>query len=929
MANRANDVFGEGKAEQDTLDDQERLAEAFATVSAVAEEDQTRSTLHYGSDEDGALNSEEPMDGARISYASAGEPRSTSDAQAVGTPGGIEDGTAMADPPHREMTARYHYAEEAGPPLDDGQGSAEGVVASAAADDAALPNAAKSEMQQAAVPEDVRTQAGFLRPEGQAKNDSEKGETPPSDRSSETELSAFNLDASVVSENPSDGSENLSTAQQREGFQIDKAAQDGAEDNTKMVNGELEPEPPIGTVTEANEAPTGIALSNAAVAENISGAIVGRLTVSDPNADDTHSFQVSDDRFEVVDGTLRLKEGENLLQEEESQIDVEVTATDAAGSSVAEVFSINMMQVPEMSASSGFKAEYFDVDHNLSKIEDIDWDCVPTHQAVTSDINYANGHGSFWQDGSKDTFGAKITGNIAVEEGGSFAFFLGGDDGAMLFVNGYPVINNDGEHGFRTRSGEVELEPGTHHIEVLYFENYGRAGLKLEWEGPGLDGRELVAAPEQEAMQTISGVPLAIDLDLGETALSVQESLKMSNLPKGTIVSAGKWTTTVEEAGTVDITGRSTDVLSIAPPPDFIGTVEANVTVTMQDPSGHTAEATHSLSFDVNEAHVGGPNVSMVGGFKASYFDVDHSLKKIDDIDWDSEPTHQDFVSDIHYANGRGSFWEGGSADTFGAKLEGQVTVDEGGLYKFFAGGDDGVMLYVNGEPVINNDGLHGFRTRTGEVQLEPGTYDIEVRYFENYGHAGLKLEWEGPGTDGRELVTADLDTHMDQNGSLEVGIDLESAGSDATILVEGLPADTILYIGEDPIVADGSPVDLTGLDVSVMEVSPPPGFEGTINGFITATDTAFNGTEVQSSSPFTLQVGDPDLVADTNGTVLPSVDEDLLVPANDNDVAWNESADNTENDTAPDDVLSEPVPVVYADDALATNTETYERSDW
>ena len=109
-----------------------------------------------------------------------------------------------------------------------------------------------------------------------------------------------------------------------------------------------------------------------------------------------------------------------------------------------------------------------------------------------NDINFSNGPGSFWEGGSRDTFGVEITGNFEVSEQGTFTFHLGGDDGAVLLIDGVPIIDNDGIHGFRTQSGEFELEPGTHAIEVGYFENYGYAGLNLEWEGPGIDGRELV-----------------------------------------------------------------------------------------------------------------------------------------------------------------------------------------------------------------------------------------------------------------------------------------------------------------------------------------------------------------------------------------------------------------------------------------------------
>ncbi|MGH6893213.1 MAG: hypothetical protein ACREEP_13235, partial [Dongiaceae bacterium] len=46
----------------------------------------------------------------------------------------------------------------------------------------------------------------------------------------------------------------------------------------------------------ANAAPTDIELGGSSVVENVAGAIVGALTVVDPDAGDTHTFALSDDR---------------------------------------------------------------------------------------------------------------------------------------------------------------------------------------------------------------------------------------------------------------------------------------------------------------------------------------------------------------------------------------------------------------------------------------------------------------------------------------------------------------------------------------------------------------------------------------------------------------------------------------------------------
>ncbi|MEO0451778.1 MAG: hypothetical protein AAFZ74_15810, partial [Pseudomonadota bacterium] len=100
-------------------------------------------------------------------------------------------------------------------------------------------------------------------------------------------------------------------------------------------------------VADVNEGPTDLALDGNTVAENEVGATVGTLSSFDPDAGDSVTYTVSDDRFEVVDGELRLAEGVELNHEEAASIEVTVTATDAAGASTEETFEINVADVNE------------------------------------------------------------------------------------------------------------------------------------------------------------------------------------------------------------------------------------------------------------------------------------------------------------------------------------------------------------------------------------------------------------------------------------------------------------------------------------------------------------------------------------------------------------------------------------------------------
>ena len=102
-----------------------------------------------------------------------------------------------------------------------------------------------------------------------------------------------------------------------------------------------QPQPP------QNHAPTDIALSASNIAEGKDGATVGKLTTTDPDTGDRHTYAVSDSRFEVAsDGTLKLKAGQHLDYASEKTVNLTVTATDAGGLSTQKTFTLSVQDDP-------------------------------------------------------------------------------------------------------------------------------------------------------------------------------------------------------------------------------------------------------------------------------------------------------------------------------------------------------------------------------------------------------------------------------------------------------------------------------------------------------------------------------------------------------------------------------------------------------
>jgi Ca2+-binding RTX toxin-like protein len=94
-----------------------------------------------------------------------------------------------------------------------------------------------------------------------------------------------------------------------------------------------------------NNAPGGIALSNAPVTENVAGAAIGAVTVQDVDGGDTHTFQISDSRFQIVAGTLKLADGVSLDFETEPTVALTISATDRGGLSTSQSFTITVKDV--------------------------------------------------------------------------------------------------------------------------------------------------------------------------------------------------------------------------------------------------------------------------------------------------------------------------------------------------------------------------------------------------------------------------------------------------------------------------------------------------------------------------------------------------------------------------------------------------------
>jgi hypothetical protein len=94
----------------------------------------------------------------------------------------------------------------------------------------------------------------------------------------------------------------------------------------------------------------------------------------------------------------------------------------------------------------------------------------------------------------------------------------------------------------------------------------------------------------------------------------------------------------------------------------------------------------------------------------------------------------------------------------FAIDYTGRFWVEKPGYYDFSLLSDDGAILYIDDEMVIDNDGEHAPQERTGAVQLSHGVHSVRVSYFQGPRfHVALVLRVKVPGGEMRIFNTDEL----------------------------------------------------------------------------------------------------------------------------------------------------------------------------
>ncbi len=110
------------------------------------------------------------------------------------------------------------------------------------------------------------------------------------------------------------------------------------------------------------------------------------------------------------------------------------------------------------------------------------------------------------------------------------------------------------------------------------------------------------------------------------------------------------------------------------------------------------------------------------------------------------KPYRMGVVPQVYFAGNAGGNTVGsGRGQHVGAVFSGLVYAPKDGNYAFYLTCDDGGMVYLGEDVLVDADGNGASREREGKVRLAAGWHPVRVEYFQGVGAAVLMLKYVGP----------------------------------------------------------------------------------------------------------------------------------------------------------------------------------------
>ncbi|MBN1484598.1 MAG: hypothetical protein JXA37_07740 [Chloroflexia bacterium] len=382
----------------------------------------------------------------------------------------------------------------------------------------------------------------------------------------------------------------------------------------------------------------------------------------------------------------------------------------------------------------GWQGEYWD---------NLDLSGSPQLQRPDSDIDFSWGTGAPAEGLPADNFSARWTRSLSFQEG-RYRFYAQSDDGVRVWLDDSLLIDQWHASPGVVYMADADLAGGSHQLRVEYYEQGGWARLQFRWEP--LSGQEF---PDWQGAYYANAM-----LEGGPVLLRNDKVLDFN------------W-------------GGSSPDAALLPADDF------SVRWTRQAHFDAAAYRFHAvvdggLFLWVGEQQVldhwgNGSSRHVIGEIslargeyplKVEYFEGGGTAQA--QIWWEKVQTQ--YYPDPSFADWKGSYWSnmemrgsptlvrndgsidfnwgtgapapGLPADQFSVRWDRELDF-ESGLYVFYAQGDNGLRVYLDGALLIDGWYSNGQEVLAADRVLR-GKHQLTVEYYENGGPAQVRFYWQG-----------------------------------------------------------------------------------------------------------------------------------------------------------------------------------------
>lgn len=146
------------------------------------------------------------------------------------------------------------------------------------------------------------------------------------------------------------------------------------------------------------------------------------------------------------------------------------------------------------------------------------------------------------------------------------------------------------------------------------------------------------------------------------------------------------------------------------------------------------------------------------GGAFVRFVTMEKSPKKLDEIDF-SNPI---YAGPIEQVGVEPNFFREnvGIVENFALEATGylNIPVDNNIVFRLIA--DDGARMSLNGEVIIDHDGIHEMSPVDGEIALKAGLHPFKIEYFQATGDFGMYLLWKKYGDEDFTPVPSAIYTY-------------------------------------------------------------------------------------------------------------------------------------------------------------------------